>query len=86
MLATSAYQNNAPVFWRSMDMIGGSPRTGWAGLQRRQALAEQLGEPRLRAGALPERDDPQRQDARDGAGTAIARGLVTAADPRGGEG
>ena len=67
MLRDVAYQSNTPEFWNAMDMIGGKS-SYWLGgvVQRRQgrAVADQLGEPRLRAGAVPQRDDHQhREDA-----------------------
>ena len=64
MLRDVAYQSNTPVFWNSMDMIGG-PVVVLDGriVQRRQgrAGAVELGQPRLRAGALQERHDPQHE-------------------------
>ena len=67
MLRDVAYQSNTPVFWNSMDMIGGQVVV-LAGrlVQRRQGRAAQveLGEPRLRAGALPQRQHPQHRAER----------------------
>ena len=77
MLRDVAYQSNTPVFWNSMDMIGGTVVL-LAGrlLQRRQrrAVADQLGEPRVRAGALPQRHDPQHEAERVSAQAAAGGG------------
>ena len=64
MLRDVAYQSNTPVFWNSMDMIGGKS-SYWMGGAFNDGKGEpsqiKLGEPRLRAGAVPERDHPQHQ-------------------------
>ena len=64
MLRDVAYQSNTPVFWNAMDMIGG-PVVLLDGriVQRRQgrAGAVELGQPRLRAGAVQERHDSQHE-------------------------
>ena len=56
MLKDVAYQANTPVFWNSMDMIGGQ-NSYWLGGSfgdgKRRTRSVQLREPRLRAGALP---------------------------------
>ena len=67
MLRDVAYQANTPVFWNSMDMIGGKSSVLARGcLQRRQGRAEpdQFGEPRLCAGPLPRRHDSQHRAER----------------------
>ena len=67
MLKDVAYQSNTPVFWDSMDMIGG-PKSVLARrrVHRRQgrAVAIELGEPRLSAGALPQRQHRQHREGR----------------------
>ena len=61
MLRDVAYQSNTPMFWSSMDMIGGKSSywMGGAFNDGKGEPSQSNSEPRLRAGALPERDDPQ---------------------------
>ena len=62
MLRDVAYQSNTPVFWNSMDMIGGkSSVLAGRSVQRRQgrAVASQLRQPRMPAVPLPQRHHPQ---------------------------
>ena len=56
---------HTPVFWNSMDMIGGPVVVLARRLVRRRqgrAVAVELGEPRLRAGALPQRQHHQHEE------------------------
>ena len=73
MLKDVAYQMRTPEFWNSMDMIGGK-KSYFAGrrVRRRQGTAGQVerGEPRLRAGALPQRQ--RHQHRADGMSAALA--------------
>ena len=59
MLKDVAYQGNTPIFWNSMDVIGGPGRVLDGRLvhrRQRRTVTGQLGQPWLRARAVPERD------------------------------
>ena len=62
MLRDVAYQSNTPVFWNSMDMIGGKS-SYWLGGSFNDGKGEpsqvELGEPRMPAMPIPQRHDPQ---------------------------
>ena len=62
MLRDVAYQSNTPVFWNSLDMIGGKS-SYWLGGSFNDGKGEpgtvELGEPWLPAVPIPQRHDPQ---------------------------
>ena len=56
MLRDVAYQSTTPVFWNSMDMIGGQSSYWMGGAfndGKGEPVADQFGEPRVRARAVP---------------------------------
>ena len=83
MLRDVAYQSNTPVFWNAMDMIGGQS-SYWMGGSFNDGKGEpaqiELGEPWLRAGAVPERHHPQHEAhgmSAQATATADATGLLS---------